>query len=430
MATFREIKGKGRHKRRWRAQVYLGKHPETGGARFKTAIKATRDEAEKWARKYEVKRDDGVVKPTLTKSTLTQYLRDVWLPMHRNKVRSTYSTEKILGKWIFLTSKETPDVVRLGDRKLTSLEAADFNKLYSQMYEKYELRRGVSFLHGVLKQAFRYAVDVDLLARNVVAKATLPNFEAKKTGYAPDADSEVEALTAEQEERFRAAARDDRLCAFWHLMLCTGLRPGEAFALQWRHIDFDAKLVRVRGTLVRVGVNKQEQGWLIHEPKTENSNREVPINDTTLAMLRQWKDEQHRERQRMGPEYEELGFVFSNEFGRPLGNNITRAFNRMLRKADGGKGDLGTWGPEQKKPRSGPTAERPFVPKFRLYSLRHTFATLALLDGVPLLDVSRVMGHSNMAFTAKVYGHLQAKQAPRAAQEAERRWNGGLQLVA
>ena len=57
----------------------------------------------------------------------------------------------------------------------------------------------------------------------------------------------------------------------WHLLLDAALRPGEAFALKWSHIDLDAKLVRVRYTLARVGVNKAEQGWKLTKPKTERS---------------------------------------------------------------------------------------------------------------------------------------------------------------
>ena len=173
-----------------------------------------------------------------------------------------------------------------------------------------------------------------------------------------------------------------------------------------------------------------EHGWVVRKPKTPNSKREVPINETTLRMLTDWQKEQAKERQMLGREWKEHGFVFTTEVGTPLGNNMGRAFSRVLRMADGGKGDLGTLGPEQKKPRAGPTPERTFTPKFRLYALRHTFATLALYDGVPLLEVSRILGHKDPSFTARVYGHVQAKQAPRAAQECERRSTGGLQLVA
>lgn len=54
----------------------------------------------------------------------------------------------------------------------------------------------------------------------------------------------------------------------------------------------------------------------------------------------------------------------------------------------------------------------------RLHDLRHTYASLALHRGVPLLTVSRQLGHASIAVTADVYGHL----APDATREAAAAW--------
>ena len=56
--------------------------------------------------------------------------------------------------------------------------------------------------------------------------------------------------------------------------------------------------------------------------------------------------------------------------------------------------------------------------QLRIHSLRHTYASLALQRGVPLLTVSRQLGHSSIAITADVYGHL----APDATKEAAAAW--------
>lgn len=42
----------------------------------------------------------------------------------------------------------------------------------------------------------------------------------------------------------------------------------------------------------------------------------------------------------------------------------------------------------------------------KFHTLRHTAATLLLLDGTPLFDVSRILGHASIGTTANVYGHL------------------------
>lgn len=70
--------------------------------------------------------------------------------------------------------------------------------------------------------------------------------------------------------------------------------------------------------------------------------------------------------------------------------------------------------------KGGRLAQRSFTSKFPLYILRHTSATLALLDGVDLLQVSRRLGHTDMAFTARMYGHVKAEHTTQAAQSFDR----------
>lgn len=181
--------------------------------------------------------------------------------------------------------------------------------------------------------------------------------------------------------------------------------------------------MKVRGTLGRQGVPKQKdggEGWKITKPKTESSCGDVPLSPTTMTELRRWKKQQAAERLLMGAEWHDHDFLFTTETGTPLGNNMGRAWDRVLAKADGGAGDLGTRGPEPKKPSSGPTPQRSFTPRFPLYVLRHTSATLALLDGVDLLTVSRRLGHKNISITARFYGHVQAEHSVAAAESFNR----------
>jgi integrase len=81
---------------------------------------------------------------------------------------------------------------------------------------------------------------------------------------------------------------------------------------------------------------------------------------------------------------------------------------------------LGTFGEQPVKPRSGPTARQPFTPAVFLHALRHTSATLALLNGVDLLEVSRWLGHTDLAFTARTYGHVKAEHSAKSAAAFDR----------
>jgi integrase len=131
----------------------------------------------------------------------------------------------------------------------------------------------------------------------------------------------------------------------WHLLLDAGLRPGEAYALKWAQVDLDAKLVQVGATLARQGLDKTQQKWKLTKPKTRRSERKVPVSDATIAELRRWKKQQVADRLLLGPEWQEHGFVFTTQWGTPLGYKTALEWGRVLREAAAGRGDLGTWGP-------------------------------------------------------------------------------------
>lgn len=415
---------------RYSAQIYLGVDPATNKTRWQSKTFDGRkgpDGAEAWARKIEGEKDDGRRGPTLSKATLAEYLRDRWLPSYRDDVKSTYNTEKTLGRWIFNPPSDMP---LLGSKKLSALRVSDFDNFYRALKERRPKPmqvRGIEHLHSLLRRALKFAVVKEELAKNPTDGATIPGKRRKeRTGE----EDQALSLTPEQEARLRAMALKDRWAALWYLLLNTGVRPGEAFALTWDEVALDAKLVMVRHTLTRVGVDKSKHGWERTTPKTKRSKRDVPISATTAKLLTEWREKQKEQKRAAGEFWQEHGFVFTTHDGTPVGNNIGRAWTRLLREVDGGAGDLGSWGPEREKPRSGPTPERSFTPRFRLYVLRHTCATLALLSGVPLLEVSRLLGHTDLAFTARVYGHVKAEHATAVSEAFERREAGGLKLVA
>jgi integrase len=408
---------------RWYAQVYLGKHPETRKHRFEGKTFTRTKDATDWATNIEAQRNQGLYRPTLTKVTVAAYLKESWLPMYRTQVRSTYTIEKVLGRWIFNPRPDIPFLGRIALRKLT---VADFDRLYTAMAKGGMQRRGIEHLHGILKRALKSAVRKGELPRNPAEFATLPKPNVRAEIKSESDEEEmgpVEYLTQEQAKRFLSAAKRDRLSALWHVLLDGGLRPGEAFALQWRHVDFERGVVKVRGTLTRIRGDqrtKAGQGWVVTKPKTDSSRGDVPLSLLTLQELRRWKAQQNKERLQLGSEWKDHGFVFTTELGSPLGNNMGRLWSSVMRQADGGQGDLGTWGEEKAKKRTGPKPQRKFTPRFSMYVLRHSCATLALLDGVDLLQVSRRLRHKNITITARFYGHMKAEHTTQAAESFNR----------
>lgn len=409
---------------RYIAQVYLGVDPATGKPKNDTKTFLTKADAEAWVSQTKVDKKKGLRRPTITKANLASYLRETWIPFYASQVRSTYNAEKVLGKWIINADTKTR-VPLLGRVSLRDLSAQDFTRLYLALDKEHGMQhRGIQHLHALIRRALKYAVRNGELPSNPTDFATLPKPERKDevtTEQDEDDGGEVASLSREQAKRFLDAAANDRFSMLWLMLFNAALRPGEAFALKWRHIDWDNGLVRVRGSLTRVRNDERKDrgiGWKIMKPKTQTSLEDVPIVDSTLKALKRWKAEQNAQRLLVGKEWQDHGFVFTTEFGAPVGNNVRRAWINVMREADGGRGDLGTWGPEQKKPRSGPTKERSFTPRFSMYVLRHTRLTLMYEATGDLLAVSRFARHKNVGITSRFYVHTRTSQTKERADES------------
>src|SRR5690606_20469055 len=103
------------------------------------------------------------------------------------------------------------------------------------------------------------------------------------------------------------------------------------------------------------------------------------------------------------------------------GNVASRDWVRVAERAG-----LGSYvGPEPRKPRRGPAPRRRFKPSHRVYDLRHTHATLLLMDGEDLLVVSRRLGHSGIKLTADTYASVTRERAEGAAERLDRMFSSG-----
>lgn len=126
--------------------------------------------------------------------------------------------------------------------------------------------------------------------------------------------------------------------------------------------------------------------------KTARSRRAVSLSPAVVALLSAQRASQAAERLAAGNLWEETGFVFTTELGRAADpRNLLRAVKAAQAQA-GLRGDIG------------------------VHTLRHTYATTALLNKVPLHVVSRNLGHSSIAITADIYGHLTDEAAQAAAE--------------
>lgn len=389
----------------WQARVYLGLDRD-GRKRRQTKTFKTYDKATKWAHAKETEKNwDRLVEPS--KEKLSDYL-DRYLDcmgLEGTRKRTVHNYRAIVRRWIHLDrrpgGRETKrKVVRsgtacpdLGSEPISKIRPDHIRALYAYMVNVHGLSgREVRHLHAILNPALRRAETEGLIGRNPAASVKPPKVVKQK----------VVVMKTHEVAAFLEASKEDRLAALWSLLLGTGLRPEEAYALAWSDIRDDEIHVQ------RVLVGKTSEGdWHYAPPKTENGTRVLPLFPVVDAALRLHRVRQAEEKLKAGPRYEDQGLVFATKTGTPLQHrNVVRRHYEPVMKAAG------------LLDAKGKTLYPPYV-------LRHVFATTALLKAKiePKL-VSLWLGHSSVSFTLDTYVQAGVEEMKEAAAVAQRKLFG------
>ena len=270
-----------------------------------------------------------------------------------------------------LTFTQYRSVVRLrilptlGGVRLQTLSGGQVNTLYRELEQaglSVSTRRQT---HAVLHRSLRDAVRWGRLVRNPADMADPPAMTRTR----------VTAWTAKELARFLEHVDGDRLFALWRLAATTGMRRGELAGLVWRHLDLDGARVSVEQQLVPT-----PGGVSFGPPKSSRSRRTIALDGETVLALRDHRDVQGAERSFAGPEYVDADLVFADEVGGAIHpQRLTEAF-AAHRKAAG-------------------------IPVGTLHVLRHTAATLALTNGIPVHIVAARLGDDPITVLG-TYAHL------------------------
>ena len=207
------------------------------------------------------------------------------------------------------------------------------------------INRELAFLSTAINFANRHW-EWDL--SNPVTGRNLSNVGSARTRW----------LTREEANRLLEAASSEpkapHLSDFIRLALYTGARRGELLGLEWSRVDLRANLIHLEAIHTKTG-----------------TPRAIPLcKEARQALIG---------RQRFRASFcPDAPFVFVNREGCPI-RSIRKSFSTACRRAD--------------------------ITDFRIHDLRHTFASWLVTEGVPLLEVSRLLGHSTVKMTER-YAHL------------------------
>ncbi len=259
----------------------------------------------------------------------------------------------------------------IGRRKVSLLTSAEVQDWVDRLCERIAPQT-VRNAHARLHKALKIAVQRHIRTDNPADNIDLP--EARPAPIHP--------LDFDQALRLMEALAQDRWSVLYRLLINLGMREGEVLGLTWDAIDLKKGTIRIYRQLKRVpkrdGSGKE---FVLQTTKKPASDRTLDIDEDIIAMLRGHRAAQLEERLIAGRRWKDtFGLLFVTETGAPIHpSNLLKHFHKALDVAE--------------------------LPKIRVHDLRHTCATLMLDAGIPLVTVSKILGHSSVAVTAKIYAH-------------------------
>ncbi len=258
---------------------------------------------------------------------------------------------------------------RLGNRKIHKIERREILTLQREVSEKMSVSTCNSVLR-VLKTILNDAVHDEIISKSPAdgIKSLKETEKATETYH--------RALTEQEQRDFMEEMANDYYYEFAALLLCTGMRSGEAAALTWSDIDYKQNVIHITKT-----VTYNEDGTIgIGSPKSESGKRDIPLNDTIRSIL-------SSQRKKLGnilPMNDNR--VFVSVYGGIIHNHVVnKAISSTLSRLR-----------DQGKP----------IEHFTAHALRDTFATRFIEQGGNPQTLKVILGHSSLSMTMDLYSHV------------------------
>jgi len=356
---------------RWEGRYTAGYDPNTGKRIIKNVLGKTQAEVKEKliqavdaAKALDISRTDDY--------TVLSWLR-TWYELY-SKPNVRPSTAEY-----YRRSIELHVGPRIGDIKLNKLTSRDLQKLYRDLQENGRLRKEqksaepglsnatVRGIHMMLHNALDRAKKERLILSNPAEDCIIPKLEKQ----------EMKILHPEDMKAYLTAAEEYGVLPMFYLELTSGIRKGELAALLWSDLNIEERTISVSKQAGR----DADGNITVTRPKTENSIRQISIPQEAVDLLIQ-EHEKHPDTPYMFPS------TCTGEMYHP--DSIVNLHKKILKKAG--------------------------IPHIRFHDLRHTFATMALQNGVDVKTVSSMLGHYDAGFTLRTYTHA-TRQAQNDAAE-------------
>jgi integrase len=352
-SIFEYPKGSGR----WFAQITLP------NGKVKPRLGPSQREAREKLKQLQAEQEQGI-DLALQQPTLLEWC-EIWLERYAKNLKPNIREDYrgVVRRYI----ASDP----IGQRKLHQLTPA----LVQDWVDRLGMRvaaQTVRNAHARLHTALSVAVKRRYISRNVAEDTDLPQVRTR-----PIQPLDIDGVWA-----LLDMVAHHRWAVLYRLAVNLGLRQGELLGLTWDAIDLEKGTIRISRQLRRVpGKAGEGKVFALQPTKTAASDRLLDLDEDLIAILKAFRILWLEERVRAdGGRRNPWDLLFTSETGAPIHvSMLADHFKASLKAAH--------------------------LSPIRFHDLRHTAATLMLDDGASLVTVSKILGHSSPAVTARIYAH-------------------------
>ena len=252
---------------------------------------------------------------------------------------------------------------------IASLRPNQIDEFYQSIFDEGMVANTVIHYHAVMRRAFQQAYKKEILSANPFDRVERP----KKNKFFGQNLSEEELLT------LLSLARTEAIYPAIILAGCMGLRRSEALGMRWSRIDMEKREVLLDTKVVEVEIDGEKILKPIEDMKNSSSRRSLPIPAPVYEMLVEQKAQQYLYRHMFKGSYNRAydDYVCTDKLGKLLTPRyVTLRFSQVLEKNG--------------------------MRHIRFHDLRHTFATMALENGMDIKTLSAMIGHVSAETTVNV----------------------------
>ncbi|MGI6011114.1 MAG: tyrosine-type recombinase/integrase [Ruminococcus sp.] len=280
----------------------------------------------------------------------------------------------------------------IGKKPIAKITKVDCQKIINSLADSGKAHSTLTNLKSCLNVIFECALDDEIILKNPIKNIKLPQTGSKKRG----------AIKEQHIRIFMNYVKNNPQYAYTYpafvVLFNMGMRIGEMAALTWADVDFKKNLISVDKTVNRY--RKADYGFTmaIASPKSETSDRVIPMNNVVKAALLAMRmrnsasdaclpyvDDAGRIQGHVS------GFVFLNSIGNvwsePSFLSMIKRITKQLNK------EAAEQGTEQ-------------IEDFCPHMARHTYTSLAYSAGADVKAVSEILGHASTSVTLDTYTHL------------------------